>query len=82
MTDLQVGTAVEDLPPSCKLVSLVVDEAGPLTQAELVERTRLPARTARWALDRLREEGVVAERWNPADARSHLYEISGSGEDC
>lgn len=66
---------VTDLPPSSKLVYLALREAGPSTLAELTDRTALPPRTVRYALDRLAEVGVVDQRPCLRDARQSLYEL-------
>lgn len=66
---------IEGLPPSCKLVWLVLANAGELTQAELVEETMLSPRTTRWALDRLGDAGVVASRPSTEDARQDYYSL-------
>ena len=67
-----------DLPPSAKLVFVVLDHEGTLTQKQLVEETRLPARTVRYALNRLTEINAISERMNLRDARQTLYTITHS----
>jgi len=66
---------VGDLGPSAKLVYTVLEHEGPLTQQDLVERTRLAARTVRKALSRLEEEEAVDERVYLQDARQRLYSV-------
>ena len=70
------GEALEDLPPSAKLVYKVLEYNGPLTQKGIVEESMLSARTVRYALERLDEIGVVKEDVYFADARQNLYEIT------
>jgi len=70
------GEALEDLPPSAKLVYKVLEYNGPLTQKGIVEESMLSARTVRYALERLDEIGVVEEDVYFADARQNLYEIA------
>ncbi len=53
----------------------VLEHEGPLTQQDLVERTRLAARTVRKALSRLEEEDAVDERVYLQDARQRLYSV-------
>jgi predicted ArsR family transcriptional regulator len=68
--------AVRELPPSAKLVYLVLQEAGPLTQADIVDYTGLPERTARDALDVLLNAGVVDKRpFGGGDARQSTYTL-------
>ncbi|USZ69880.1 hypothetical protein NGM10_15865 (plasmid) [Halorussus salilacus] len=62
-----------DLPPSSKLVFKVLEEDAPLTQRQIRERALLPARTARDALTKLKDEGLVEERLYVPDARKRLY---------
>jgi DNA-binding MarR family transcriptional regulator len=68
--------AVRDLPPSAKLVVKVLDYEDTLTQSQIAEETLLPARTVRYALTRLEEEGVVASRFSFADARKRIYRLT------
>jgi predicted ArsR family transcriptional regulator len=65
---------VAELAPSRKLVYLVLQEDGPLTQVDLIERCALHERTARDALDELVETGVVEKQpYLGGDARKSLY---------
>lgn len=68
-------TAVEDLPPSAKLVAKVLEYDGTLTQSELAEETLLPPRTVRYALTRLEEVDAVDARFSFSDARKRLYTL-------
>ncbi|HMB49725.1 MarR family transcriptional regulator [Natronoarchaeum rubrum] len=67
---------VRDLPPSAKLVAKVLEYNDTLTQSQLAEETLLPARTVRYALNRLEEEGVVDSRFSFSDARKRLYTLT------
>lgn len=71
--------AVADLPPSAKLVFLVLDHDNRLTQAALAEETLLPQRTVRYALDELRDAGVLREELNVMDARQRFYSLADGG---
>lgn len=62
-----------DLPPSAKLVFVVLEHEGKLTQKRLVEETRLSARTIRYALERLKNINAVSEQISFMDARQMLY---------
>jgi transcription initiation factor IIE alpha subunit len=66
---------VTDLGPSAKLVYTVLEHEGPLTQQQVVDRTRLAARTVRKALTRLKSADVVEERVYLQDARQRLYHV-------
>ncbi|QLG26290.1 helix-turn-helix transcriptional regulator [Halorarum halophilum] len=68
--------AVEDLPPSAKLVAKVLEYEDTLTQSQLAEETLLPPRTVRYALSRLEEVGAVDSRFSFSDARKRLYTLS------
>lgn len=69
-----------DLPPSAKLVFLILKRHGSLTQQELCEESLLAARTVRYALSRLEEEGLVKGRISFRDARQNIYSFSEAGE--
>ncbi len=70
------GEALEDLPPSAKLVYKVLEYNGAMTQKGIVEESMLSARTVRYALERLEDIEIVDEDVYFADARQNLYEIS------
>lgn len=62
-----------DLPPSAKLVFIVLNHENMITQKQLVEKTRLPNRTVKYALDQLKEINAINEHMNLKDARQSLY---------
>ncbi len=64
---------LRELPPSAKLVAKVLESDAPLSQGDLAERSLLPDRTVRYALNRLDEEGLVASRYSFTDARKQVY---------
>ncbi len=66
---------VRDLPPSAKLVAKVLEYNGTLTQSQLAEETLLPARTVRYALNRLEKRNVVDSRFSFSDARKRIYTL-------
>ena len=68
---------LEYLPPSAKHVLRVLASDGPLTQKDIISRTDLPPRTVRYALDRLRGEEMIEERFCFQDARQSLYNLPG-----
>lgn len=76
MTDLTISPTVADVPPSAKLVYLVVQECGPVSQAEIRARTALADRTARDAIEVLEEKNAIRSMPS-SDARSPVYELSG-----
>lgn len=61
--------------PSMKLILNILENLGPLTQKEITRVTRLPTRTVRYALSRLKEEDILEEREYFQDARQCLYQI-------
>jgi hypothetical protein len=67
---------IEYLPPSAKLVFGVLESNGPLTQKDLISRTKLPTTTVRYALSKLREEGIINEYFYFPDARQSLYRLN------
>jgi NAD+ kinase len=59
--------SVQDLPPSAKLVLKVLEVEGAHDKDELVDCTGLPESTARYAAERLVEEGIVEKRLRDDD---------------
>jgi hypothetical protein len=51
----------------------VLQTDGQLTQKDLIEKTLLPSRTVRYALQRLKTENFLIERHYFIDARQSLY---------
>lgn len=70
-----------DLPPSAKLVHLVLQENCRMTQSEVTEETQLAGRTVRDALGRLESAGLVTEEICLKDARKRIY-TADSGPSC
>ncbi|MEM2143631.1 MAG: MarR family transcriptional regulator [Candidatus Thorarchaeota archaeon] len=68
-----------DLPPSAKLVLKVLEYQDSMTQSEIVEETKLPARTVRHALSTLISEGLVTRRVSLRDSRQSIFAIARSG---
>ncbi|GAB7017946.1 helix-turn-helix domain-containing protein [Halostagnicola sp. A-GB9-2] len=66
---------VRDLPPSAKLVAKVLEYNDTMTQQQIADETLLPARTVRYALNRLDEENVIDSRFSFSDARKRLYTL-------
>lgn len=71
------STPLGEFLPSVKLVYKTIEYEGPLTQKELVEATRLSARTVRSAVSKLEGNGYVEERLYLPDARQQLYVLAG-----
>jgi hypothetical protein len=67
---------IEHLPPSAKLVFKVLETGEPLTQKDIIEKTRLPPRTVRYAIRRLKTNALLKERLSYMDARQSLYSIA------
>lgn len=81
MTDASIEAdqeAVADLPPSAKLVHLVLQENDRMTQSEVTEETQLAGRTVRDALGRLESAGLVTEEICLKDARKRVYTADAS----
>ncbi|ABD41884.1 transcriptional regulator, ArsR family [Methanospirillum hungatei JF-1] len=70
----------ERLPPSAKLVYKVLETGEPLTQKAIIEKTRLPPRTVRYAIRRLKMNAMLKERLSFMDARQSIYSISESDQ--
>ncbi|AWB27935.1 MarR family transcriptional regulator [Halococcoides cellulosivorans] len=78
--DESVRECLRELPPSAKLVTKVLDDEGPLSKAELVDRSLLPDRTVRDALDRLEAVEMVESRRDLRDARRQVYSLVAPAE--
>ncbi len=76
LTSNTAPDAVDEVPPSAKLVLTVLAREGSLTQSRLAEETMLPARTVRYALTQLEDHDLVDSRISFADARQHVYSIN------
>ena len=72
----ELRDAIQDLPPSAKLVAIVLEHNGTLTQRELAAESLLPERTVRLGLEELQEVGVVESRTSLQDARKRLYTLT------
>ncbi len=66
---------IDGFSPSMKLVLNILEKHGSLTQKEITKETHLPSRTVRYALNRLKDEGVLDELEYFPDARQCLYQI-------
>ena len=66
---------IEGFSPSMKLILNILGNHGPLTQKEITKVARLPTRTVRYALNRLKQEDILEEREYFQDARQCLYHI-------
>jgi DNA-binding MarR family transcriptional regulator len=66
---------LRDLPPSAKLVFVVLEHEGQLTQQQIVEETLLSSRTVRYALTELDAIGAIETAISFADARQKLYSL-------
>ena len=65
----------QELPPSAKLVLKVLEYQGQLSQKEIIEETKLPSRTVRYALSLLMSEGLVMKRLSLRDSRQGIYQV-------
>ena len=69
----ELRDAIQDLPPSAKLVAVVHEHEGTLSQREIAAESLLPERTVRLGLDQLQQVDVVESRVSLRDARRRLY---------
>lgn len=73
-------SALAELAPSPKLVGLVLDREGELTQSQLAAETRLPTRTVRSSVAELQDVGLLSVRNSVVDARKQVYSLEASLE--
>lgn len=66
---------LSDAPATTKLVWLALDHGGPLHLSALVDQLGLGERTVLRSLSTLAEQGEVATRPSPKDARRTIYEL-------
>lgn len=64
------------LPPSAVTVLGLLASRGPQTHKALTETAPIPARTVRFALQRLKQEGRIIERPNFRDSRQSYYVLA------
>jgi DNA-binding transcriptional ArsR family regulator len=62
-----------NMPQSCITILHRLESTGFQTHKDLVLGTGLAPRTVRYALRRLKENGLVIEKFNFRDARQALY---------
>jgi len=63
-------------PPSAKLVFRTLERNGTMTINDIEKQTYLPDRTVRYAIKRLKEGGMVTQRFYIKDARQSLYRLA------
>ncbi|MBC7114497.1 MAG: hypothetical protein PWR13_603 [Archaeoglobi archaeon] len=68
-----VEKIIEEFPPSTKKIFEVLRSKGPMTQKDLINETSLSPRTVRHAIQRLKEKGLIIEKFYFKDARQRLY---------
>ncbi|MBP1986527.1 helix-turn-helix transcriptional regulator [Halolamina salifodinae] len=78
MSEAASEAEMADLPPSAKLVHLVLQENDRMTQSQVTEETQLAGRTVRDALGRLESAGLVTEEICLKDARKRVYTAKGT----
>lgn len=77
MTDseqIEIPPEIASSTPATKLVFVVLDNEGPLSQRELIDSTGLSYTGVRDALDRLEDHDRLDVRANLDDARERLYD--------
>ncbi|MDN7024922.1 winged helix-turn-helix domain-containing protein [Methanoculleus sp. FWC-SCC1] len=67
-----------NLPPSSQKILVLLTDGGAMTHKELVSLSNLAPRTVRYALKKLKDNGMIVEKFNFRDARQILYEYKTS----
>ncbi len=62
------------LPPSARTLMRLLDDGRPRTFKDMTNEAEIAPRTIRYALKRLKEEGLIIEKFNFRDARQVLYQ--------
>ncbi len=73
--ELEIDEQNAELPPSAKLVLVLLQTNGPQTRAEICDHGRLHPGTASFALDRLEKQGQINSRYSTDDARQKIYTV-------
>lgn len=71
------------LPPSARILMRLLDDGKPRTFKDMTNEADIAPRTIRYALKRLKEKGLIIEKFNFRDARQVLYqkkEVPGLGD--
>lgn len=61
------------LPNSCVSILQLLEGTASLTHKDIVDKTGLAPRTVRYALRRLKEAGLIVEKFNFHDARQSNF---------
>lgn len=80
LADPEVRSCIRELPPSATFVAILLADHAPLTPEAIADRSLLPVRTVRYALERLADERLVETRVHDADARTKTYLLIDSRE--
>jgi DNA-binding transcriptional ArsR family regulator len=67
------------LPPSSWIVLQLLGAGKAFTNKEIITLTGLSPRTVRYAIQKLRENRLIAEEWNFEDARQVRYRKDDPG---
>ncbi|MDD3976923.1 ArsR family transcriptional regulator [Methanomicrobium antiquum] len=62
------------LPPSAKVVLSILEDGKAKTFKDMTDEAEIAPRTIRYALKRLKESGLIIEKFNFRDARQVLYQ--------
>ncbi len=62
-----------NLPPSSRKLYQLFEDGRGMTYKDLVSKSGLPPRTVRYALKKLKDNGLLAEKFNFQDARQIIY---------
>lgn len=68
-----VTCSAMSLPPSAITILGLLAARGPSTHKDIVDAAPIPARTVRYALQRLKDTGRVLERPSLRDSRQSYY---------
>lgn len=75
-SSIELRDVIKDLPPSAKLVALVLEHEGTLSQREIAAESLLSERTVRLGLEKLQQVDAVESRTSLQDARKRHYTLT------
>jgi predicted transcriptional regulator len=67
---------LREYPPSVKLVFKALEQTKTMTLKDIEKETYLPYRTVRYAVKKLKDDGLVTRIFYVPDARQSLYRLA------
>ena len=75
ISPLVTNPVVRELPPSCKLVWMILEREGETMRQDIRSATGMSRGQMEYSLTRLVDEEIIEKRPNPMNARQTLYSL-------